>query len=263
MSREHLLPRAIDDLISHEHNGGHYFLEKSPSKFLQAAPAIRDVCCDCNNGVLSQLDAYAFGLFRDHCGTCLRKGDKVRISYDWELLSRWLLKVHYNSARIHNREVEIIRPYRDYILGQGPVPKRLSLYAFAVYTYVPSMDERLRMIACDTGIDSFEPDMLRISIARFNTSFRGSKVARLVVYKSIAFVFLLASRKCAAIDFNHFEHDFISVGLNASLLRRDALSITLVADTVDQMRMLAGHVSRFRKEYEGLEGWLEAQNGNG
>jgi hypothetical protein len=78
------------------------------------------VCFACNNGPLSLLDEYICGLYDKHFVHLVRPGDCVRLTVDFDLLLRWLLKTAYNFARARRGHwpVSSLFLLRDYILGK-------------------------------------------------------------------------------------------------------------------------------------------------
>src|SRR6267378_11234 len=92
LTREHLFPKAIDALLTEGEQTSHYFLHRSPARFVIGEPVIKDVCAKCNNNILGALDGYVLKLFRTHCNRYVNKGDRITIPYDYDLLLRWLLK---------------------------------------------------------------------------------------------------------------------------------------------------------------------------
>ena len=127
LTREHLFPKGIDSLLLEGDERSHFFLTRSPAYFVEGEPTVRDVCRVCNNGVLSEFDAYALGLLRQ-CNRYLSEGETIVLYYDYDLLLRWLLKMCFNSARVHDNNVDMVRRARRYILGKSINPKRCAVF---------------------------------------------------------------------------------------------------------------------------------------
>ena len=81
---------------------------------------VRDVCEVCNSGPLSRLDAYACELYDANFSRFPEHLEPVAFTYDYGKMSRWLLKVAFNSARAQGHsDAELLRPYRSAILASG------------------------------------------------------------------------------------------------------------------------------------------------
>ena len=126
-TKEHVLPEFFLKDDTEERRT--FFFERPLQ--IPSPAVINDVCNHCNNGPLSDLDAYAknnhYSAFKEN----ITYKSKV-FRYDYKLLSRWLLKISYNNARIANLEkaykthpVEMI----EYILGKREELPGLSIFA--------------------------------------------------------------------------------------------------------------------------------------
>lgn len=124
LSREHIWPKWL-------HDSGDYPLKyhSKPDKVLPAEHVIRDVCKKCNNGPLSELDDYMKSLHLRYFSRDYHSVKNVIFEYDFERLTKWLLKVSYNSARAAGAtDVDLLRLYAPYIITPGCSP------AFAAFT---------------------------------------------------------------------------------------------------------------------------------
>ncbi|MCC4605889.1 HNH endonuclease [Xanthomonas campestris] len=124
-TREHIIPSWY---YKHEPNSEDTgFMERAKGKIVKTELVIRDVCGDCNNNVLSDLDSYGKNLFFKYLINYVYKDTKTEFHYDYEQLARWLLKISYNSARSHDSDTEILTQYRRIITGDEPLPDHLII----------------------------------------------------------------------------------------------------------------------------------------
>lgn len=131
MTREHLIPSwYIQTQDSSE--GKRFFLEKAPGKFLQSDPVVKDVCGECNNVKLGSLDDYAKGLYFGAFLEDVYHGEKKAVRFDYESLLRWLMKVSFNSARIHGSNPEVLAAYSCQMLGEEALSTDLMVFVMAV-----------------------------------------------------------------------------------------------------------------------------------
>jgi len=137
LTKEHLWPaslhRRIDKANHNIFKQGNIFYLSKADKIIVAEPQVKDVCAVCNNGVLSELDAYICQLWDKYFYKIVERGEEVRFEYNYNLLSRWLLKMSYNSARIHNSDVEHLAKCKGYILGKAPQPDHVMTHLQLAY----------------------------------------------------------------------------------------------------------------------------------
>lgn len=167
MTREHILPKFIynfqkqfDDFVGWNDAAG---------KMVQSEHLIKDVCANCNNGVLSELDAYA-KLFMEKNGILVRnyRETELQLKYNYDRILRWMLKVSFNSARRTNKQSALFDGLHDYIIGRADIPKNKlvimaqllnSVDARNVQAHEKGMLSRLSV----ADRSSFSPFMCRIS----------------------------------------------------------------------------------------------------
>jgi len=125
LTREHVVPawlseRSLDPLISNVRTPGGEIA-------ITGQPTIKDVCVDCNNGPLAELDDYALQLYDKYFYRVVEPGDLITFEYDFELLFLWLFKVAYNTARARNWDFTPSRELLDFIVKRGALSLDLEL----------------------------------------------------------------------------------------------------------------------------------------
>ena len=82
---------------------------------------ISDVCSSCNNGILSELDSYGKQLI-ESCFYIPYKFNDYYIPFDvtlnYELYTRWILKIAYNSILCDKHDNVYIKECIHYIMGK-------------------------------------------------------------------------------------------------------------------------------------------------
>lgn len=122
-TREHIIPAFIYALG--RSGNGFTGWNLSAEKMLKSEQVIKDVCAACNNGPLSDLDAYAknflgnAGLLEDNF-----PDTELVLHYDYQRLLRWLLKVSFNSARAHGSHGPLFDRFCTFIREGEPSPER-------------------------------------------------------------------------------------------------------------------------------------------
>jgi hypothetical protein len=80
---------------------------------------VKDVCEDCNNIILSELDKYFCELDGKYFQQSIDPDDDIDFEYDYNLLSRALLKIAYNTSRSGISDSTALSSASLYILGES------------------------------------------------------------------------------------------------------------------------------------------------
>lgn len=94
LTKEHIWPATIVRKINDRVRYSSTF-----KKLVTNDLVIKDVCADCNGGPLSKIDSYGLTLFNKYFEKHIITNESISFEYDFKLLSRWLLKLSFNSAR--------------------------------------------------------------------------------------------------------------------------------------------------------------------
>lgn len=138
LTREHVWPECILKRLP-TYRGR--FFEKA-DKLIDSDHVIKDVCVKCNNGVLSELDAYGCMLFDSYFHEIAEPGSEIQFKYYYDNLLRWLLKIAYNTARSSaNPNTSLLQPIATYIIGQSARPSGIELYLDIVtHSMIPTIN---------------------------------------------------------------------------------------------------------------------------
>ncbi len=123
LTKEHIWPGCI--LKRTPHMNARYYGKNE--KFFRGELTIKDVCDICNNGALSQLDAYICKLYDIYLLRIVKANKSFIFKYDYNKLLRWLLKISYNTARSNDSDKKELCVYSDYIINGGEPPSTISL----------------------------------------------------------------------------------------------------------------------------------------
>lgn len=124
LTREHIVPNFLYKLNPDAKFGYH----PRADTFLKWEAQIKDVCAHCNNELLSKVDDYAKRFYAENGIQNLVTTEKeFTLKYDFQWLSRVLLKITYNCVRFKNEHANWLRPFRDYILHGVDFPGHLKL----------------------------------------------------------------------------------------------------------------------------------------
>jgi hypothetical protein len=187
-TKEHLWPASLHSrLILANQQAQSSFWLKRLKRELPSEPQIRDVCAECNNTKLSILDSYICDLFDRFFVTILERYQQVEFDYDYHLLKRWLLKVSYNSARIHQSfDLDAIAALLPYIL-EGDYRAGRNTDLFIQLNFPESVDPReIDPDSTDTDPIHVPPDSHRIGHVLVRAHGR-KKILRAVHLRSYSF----------------------------------------------------------------------------
>lgn len=125
---EHIIPDSLLKLYPEQDISIH-----NKSRFVDnRGMTISDVCSSCNNGILSELDSYGKQLIESNFYIPYKFNDyyiPVDITLDYELFTRWILKIAYNSIRCDKHNSFYINECVPYIIGKNTsYPKNISLF---------------------------------------------------------------------------------------------------------------------------------------
>ena len=192
LTREHLLSASLHRNLRQQQSqvfGSDqiYYIARC-ERVIDAEPTVRDVCSDCNNGPLSILDSYICELWDLHFRRIVEPDELVLFSYDYDLLTRWLLKVSYNSARVHASDTVHLDTCRSYILEGGAVPDHVRVH-LQLISPSPLIGSEIQ-IAAKIGypLDRLEPSQIRIGHLGYPTPNGYGRLIRTVYLQSYLFL---------------------------------------------------------------------------
>ncbi len=228
-TREHLWPASLHSRLAaaNKQTSNAFWLARL-QKEISNEPQIRDVCAQCNNIVLSELDEYICRLFDSTLVHIPEQHESVRFEYDYHLLKRWLLKLCFNSARIHSsHDLYALEAMLPYILGKNnSLGKTVQLFVQLLYPEeMPEED-----LSANAPLERplfFRPTMNRVGHIFFPDPGGGKKPLRAVYLRSFTFClafFKPGEARAVSNDFaDHFCRHFRAVLLHPSQSRVELL----------------------------------------
>ncbi len=150
----------------------------------------KDVCADCNNGALSRLDKYSIEFMKDNSilNLYIDENTKLNINFDFNLLSRWLLKTIYNSER-KNGYAEVqnkMHFYKKHILGKENIP-------FEIYLEILKDVSEEQIHKQNKSIDKLKP-FLKLGNVVFNSD-KGIEYLKSFTINNFMFYIFILPRK--------------------------------------------------------------------
>ncbi|WP_340027085.1 hypothetical protein MHB71_17375 [Paenibacillus sp. FSL H7-0940] len=203
MTREHVIPDGF--IRSMNLDRQIIWLNKAPTRVIEAEIIIKDVCDTCNNGKLSQLDNYALSLIKNSNSKIEKHTPKISFKYDYGKLTRWLMKICYNSARTNNAisDIEIYKNSVDYILGKEQAHNKLKFYMGFLDLTMPNVKDHEWYHLQSKG--EYEIDGFRICLFRLKDEFMHNCAARAIIINSFAFLILAYTEKTTNVEIQNIE----------------------------------------------------------
>jgi hypothetical protein len=195
---------------------------------ISSEPKIRDVCATCNNVHLSALDDYVTRLFDRAFIHIPTRYESVLFEYDYHLLKRCLLKLCFNSARVHHaRDLFAFEPLRSYMLGKS-IDRGKSVQLYVQLAYSAEVPISALKDPADAPV-MFTPIDHRIGHRLFEAAV-GQKLLRAVHLRAYSFLlaFFKPGEKATVRD--DFCQHFLNHHPHAALLRASRKSVELVCD---------------------------------
>lgn len=164
-TREHVIPAFIYEF--QKTIGGFIGWNEVVGKMVGGEAKVKDVCADCNNRVLGELDAYGKRLLVESgilTHNYLKRS--VVLKFDHAKLLRWLLKISFNSSRTDGAHSYLFESLVPFIVEGVPIPHR-SQVALVSYMAAPiaidkSLGENALFYKPANGADTFNPFLARI-----------------------------------------------------------------------------------------------------
>lgn len=126
LTREHIIPDWFLKIDPSDDDS--MFFERIPKKFLYTDAVIKDVCSECNNSHLSNLDSYGKALYDTFFNEHIYKNETIDFKYDYDLLVKWLIKLSYNSARANKTDLEVLEDYGNLIINDNAMSEEVIVY---------------------------------------------------------------------------------------------------------------------------------------
>lgn len=187
-TREHIIPNGF--LKAMDSDEQIRWTESAPSRVIGSDFIVKDVCEDCNNGFLSELDNYAISLITKYNGKIDKDAKKMFLKYDYNKLSRWLLKVCYNSARANKSEYDInlYKKCLPYIKDNLEVNNQISVFALFMDLHINGKIHNYYHFESDL---KYKIDFFRIAPFKLKDRSTHNSSMRTIIINSFAFLIIV------------------------------------------------------------------------
>jgi len=252
LTREHILPsftysrergRTGAPVISN-------VLHDGKNKVVPAEVTISDVCATCNNGILSKLDQYGSELYDKYFFKIVHPGELIQFEYEFERLTRWLLKIAFNACRSRSWP-DSFRQHLDgiksYIRDGGVPPPGLRLYLqLIVPAVLTPLQKSQNWEENGIAIETLEPAIRRI--APFYA--KGITAGLLLGMNSYQFHMMAWDSDLTVKQIKNIEEKFLRETFGAKRLKENELKSAIYPSEVDLFKIAEGN--RFLRENAAL-----------
>jgi hypothetical protein len=252
MRKEHLMPAC---LLKRTPDYEVQFHKPAPKRFVDGEITIRDVCRTCNNELLSPLDVYLCKLYDAYFVRIVREKESIHFTYDYDLLTRWLLKTSYNCARANKApDTPQLAAFRDYMLHGQPAPQHVGVLVQLIipsYEAVPENNEAAGATA--STLVGVPPTMWGVAQGHPPGYDVPLGIFRRILLNSYCFYLVAAHEKgtIAPIEWSEVLREVAEDIGGAHLLRSDCSSELLLASNVTSLDLSGDHVLQNYFGYQG------------
>lgn len=189
-TKEHIIPDGLIRLFPEQNIT---FTSNKAYKDNEGA-TISDVCKTCNNGFLSVLDTYGEDIIKKFFMKKFKKSDELEIKFDFNKLSRWLLKIVYNHERVEKHSTTWFKRNIKYICGKEEKCDRISIFAGLHVDMNPMTEENGLYLPLSIGDDLKFYDAGILPFSAFGIEMKNERKPLKFneIYKSYSFRFASA-----------------------------------------------------------------------
>lgn len=195
LTREHIIP---DSFIKGMNKKAMItWQDKIPKKVIKGDIVIKDVCEQCNNVHLSALDNHAYHSLISYNGKVNYDSKKIFFKYNFNMLSRWLLKVAYNSSRANNSTYDsnLYAKCTPYIIKNEDCALDFSLFVqYIDLSIEKSQKEEYHHF---NPTNTYKIDHFRITPMKFKEISTYSCSLRSIIINSFVFFIIVYDSKCS------------------------------------------------------------------
>lgn len=249
LTHEHIIPDWYLKIDPSPEDEG--FLERIPHRFLTTDIVIKDVCADCNNLHLSKLDSYGKLLYESYFAEHIYKGENVEFKYDYNILIKWLIKMSYNSARIHKTDLEILNSYAHILISETSLPESVFVYCDTIAPSYQNHQGELEIASRNCSEEITKPEWFRVGVFRVPKFDSINWAFRHVSINSYAFYIFIprVNSKEAVVEKEELVSAIKSARQYGVLLNKASSTTKLNEPILDATTFLGGHIVQFPISY--------------
>src|SRR3989338_2392044 len=242
LTREHVWPDCF--LKRRKHLSAHFSVKNN--KVHGADYIVKDVCEDCNNIILSELDSYFCELYDRYFSNVLGPADEVLFEYDFNRLSRVLLKIAYNSSRAGLTDPTALASTAPFIIGKGSQPSGLI-----VLLEIVSPTTMLAITEMEITYKEISPLAYRSALTKMMTPSGNKVVSRLVGVNSYYFHLFVPNQRLSDREIAAIKEEALST-LSGAVCLNDKRQVKVTMGSRDGLGTLIPQMISELDQYKGF-----------
>lgn len=205
---------------------------------------VKDVCEDCNSIILSELDKYFCELTDNYFQHTIDIDDEVHFEYDYNLLSRALLKIAYNTARTGVSDATALSNASSYILGESK-----SLNGLIILLELVGPNEIIAIGDRDVIKEVVPPLGYRSALMKLTTPNGHKVLSRLVSVNAFYFHLLIPLHELTVDEIDQIKDEALGTLKGAAHINEEGIARVRVCDRI-WVNTFIPRIESYRKQYK-------------
>jgi len=186
LTKEHIIP----NFLCKKHPKQNFGYSQKADRYITWQAVIKDVCGDCNNGPLSELDEYGEEFYtKNKCYRNFTSRKNIGLFYDYETLLRWFLKITYNCIRAHKQNLpDILFQAVPFIIDGKKIKQfRSEIYIEVIKDYILKGDDWKSVPEEIQKLGRLPAEFFRIGAMNYSNIDISNFISRYIVINSYFF----------------------------------------------------------------------------
>lgn len=240
LTKEHVWPDCF--LKKRQHIGAHFSVKSE--KVHGGDYVVKDVCEDCNNIILSELDKYFCELNGKYFQQSIDPDDGIDFEYDYNLLSRALLKIAYNTSRSGISDSTALSSASLYILGESK-----SLNGLIILIELVGPNEIVAVGEHGVIRKVIQPSGYRSALMKLATPNGHKVLSRLVSVKAFYFYLFIPLHELTEDEINQIKEEALAALKGSVYINDKGIARIKVCDRVWVNTVYHG-IASYRDQYK-------------
>ncbi len=252
MTKEHVWP---DCFLKRRKDITAHFSVKN-KKVHGADYVVKDVCDECNSIILSDLDSYFCELYDLYFSKVVGPTDEVLFEFDFNRLSRVLLKIAYNSSRGGITDPTVLASTAPFIIGKesGPNGLIVLLEIVSPTTILAINDKQITH-------KEIPPLAYRSALTKLLTPNGNKVLSRLVGVNSYYFHLFIPNQRLTNIEIKTIRREVLRT-LRGAVCLNNKRQVKIVMSRRDGIGTLLPQIISEFNQYKGFFAKERTKRGN-
>jgi len=240
LTKEHVWPDCF--LKKRQYISAHFSVKSK--KVHGSDYVVKDVCEDCNSIILSELDKYFCELTDKYFEQSIDPDEEIYFEYDYNLLSRALLKIAYNTARSGISDPTALSNASLYILGETK-----SINDLIILLEIVGQNEIVAVGEHEVIREVVPPLGYRSALMKLTTPNGHKVLSRLVSVNAFYFHLLIPLHELTKDEINQIKDEALAALKGAVHINEKGIARVKVCDRV-WVNTLFPRIESYREQYK-------------